>query len=355
MEYLNNINNQLSTIDENNIEYFNLFDFPELFFGTFNFTSSKLDFSNFPPTYKDEITKYGIDSVHDWNNMNDNSSGNRLRFSTSSSKIIFKIKLRRKWPYVKLLNWNAMGFDVYLLENEKYIHKLVFAPMDGNDTFAEYVHITPNSELCIFLPTYDVIEEMYIGIEEGSTLSKVDYPKNNQLPVIFYGNSITQGAAASRSGNIFPNIVSRKLNRDIINLSCSLCCRGDISIAELIGKINCHSIVIDYTRNASSAKFLEDTYEKFYERIRDFHPDKKIILMTSSCFNFWRDFEEYDKIVVNVYKKAIEKGDNTELLYQNKLFDKNEYDYVAIDTSHYTDYGMFKIADELCRLLDENK
>ena len=351
MEYMNDIGDNLNYIDESNVEYFDLFEFPNLFYGNLNFTNSQVDFSKFPKSFKKEIECYSDGTLHDWMNMKDNSCGNRLRFTTDSSKIIFKIRLRRKWPYVKLLNWNAMGFDIYLIENDKYIHKIVFAPMDGHDTFAEFINITPNSKLCIFLPTYDVIEEFYMGIEKGCSFSELDYPVGNNLPVIFYGNSITQGAAASRSGNCFPNVVSRMLNRDIINISCSLCCRGNESIAELIGKVNCFSIVIDYTRNANSSKILKNTHEKFYNRIRDFHPDKKIILMTSSCFNFWRDYEEYDKVVIETYENAKSRGDNVYLLNQKELFDKSEYDYIAIDTSHYTDYGMYKVADKLANFL----
>lgn len=351
MEYLNSIDDQLKKIDEKNIQFYDLFDLPELFFGNLNFTKSKLDFSKFPKSFEDEIKVYTDGTFHDYSKMYDNSCGNRLRFKTSSKRVIFKVKLRRKWPYTKLLNWNAMGFDVYLLKDGKYVHKMIFGPMDGFDCFAESFEIEEGSELCIFLPTYDVIEEFYLGIEEGSTLSKVNYPKGNQLPVIFYGNSITQGAAASKSGNCFPNVVSRKLDRDIINISCSLCCRGNESIAEIIGKINCHSIVIDYTRNASSAKVLENTHEKFYQKIREFHPEKRIILMTSACYNFWRPYDDFDKVVVKTYENALERGENTVLLNQKELFDVSEYDYVSIDTSHFTDYGMFKIANEIVRLL----
>ncbi|MFM5882142.1 SGNH/GDSL hydrolase family protein [Methanobrevibacter gottschalkii] len=248
MEYMNNIENKLTSIDETNIKYFDLFEFPELFYGNLNFTTEKLCISKFPKEILEEMKEWG-ELIHTGiNYYNDASCGNRLRFITSSSRIVFKVQLKRKWPFQKIVNWGSMGFDVYILENEKYIHKTIFAPMDGYNIFAEEIYIKPNEMLCIFLPNYNIIEKMYVGIQEGSTLSKFDYPKDNQLPIIFYGNSITQGAAASKTGNSFPNIVSRKLNRDIINISSSSGCLGTESIANLIGKLNCHSIVIDYTK-----------------------------------------------------------------------------------------------------------
>ena len=80
----------------------------------------------------------------------------------------------------------------------------------------------------------------------------------------------------------------------------------------------------------------------------------KIILLTSECFNHWLAFDEYDEIVINTYNNALEKNENTFLIYQKELFDKEEYHYVAIDSSHYTDYGMFKIAEEICKIIDSD-
>ena len=130
-------------------------------------------------------------------NLNRSACGVRLRFRTNSERIIFKVKFNRKWSYLKMVNWGSMGFDVYKIINDEYFHRTVFGPTNGKDTFAEIIYENPNSELCIFLPNYNKIEEFYMGIEKGSTIEKVDSPENKKLPIVFYGNSVTQGAAAS--------------------------------------------------------------------------------------------------------------------------------------------------------------
>ena len=139
-----------------------------------------------------------------------------------------------------MVNWGSFGFDVYGVVGEEYVHRTVFAPSDGHDLFAEMIDVPYNGQLCIFLPNYNTIEELYMGIDEGSTVVTLPYPPKKRVPVLFYGNSVTQGAAASHSGNSFPNLVSKILNRDIINISCSACCRGTDTMADLIGQINCH-------------------------------------------------------------------------------------------------------------------
>lgn len=349
MEYLNNVHDNLNNINENNIKYYNLFDNPQLVFGNLNFSSKTVDFCKYPQYIQNEMSNFGNLATAEMKNLNSASCGCRLRFNTNSKFLIFKVKLKRKYDYIKIVGWGSSGFDIYELQGDNYLHRTVFAPMHGENCFAEKITVPPSGNLCIFLPNYNTIEECYIGVEKNSYLTPINY--NSPLPILFYGNSVTQGAAASRSGNSFPNIISRKLNQDIINLSCSSCCRGTKSIAKLIGKINCDSIIIDYTRNAYDRKYFIETHESFYKEIRKYHPHKKIILMTSSCFNGWLEYDFFDEIVKNTYKHARNNGENTYLLNQRNLFKKDEYDCIVVDSSHYTDLGMFRIADALIKLL----
>ena len=352
MEYLKSINNPLTTIDEKEINYLNLFDFPNLIYGNLNFSLDKVDFCKYPAHIQKEMEKFGVLAVKEMKNLHSASCGNRLRLSTNSKRIILKVQLKRKWEYQKMINWNASGFDVYALKHEKYEHLTVFGPSNGHNIFAEEIKMPQNGKLCIFLPNYNTIEKMFIGIEKDTTINEFNYPKDKQIPILFYGNSVTQGAAASRSGNTFPNIVSKNLNRNIINLSCSSCCRGTDSIAELIGKINCHTIIIDYTRNAHTIEDFKSSHERFYKKIRELHPKIKIIFLTSECYNNWIVYDEFDKIVNETYQNALKRNENVELINQRELFNRDEYELVTIDSSHYTDYGMFKVANKICEFIN---
>lgn len=352
MEHLDSVDDKLKTIDESNIHYIDLLEHPEFFFGNVNLSSDTVDFCKYPKAVREGMGKYGPIAPASMERFHNSSCGVRLRVATSSKRLVFKIQLKRKWGFLKMVNWNSMGFDVYGMNNDKYVHRTVFAPQEGFNVFAKVISTPINGQLSIFLPSYNTIEKLYVGIEEGTNIEPVDYPVENRLPVVFYGNSVTQGAAASRSGNAFPNIVSRKLNRDIINISCTSCCRGDLEVADLIGKMNCHAIVIDYTRNAYNLRVLRITHERFYRRIREYHPDTKIILMTSQIFDYWKEPHAFDKVVYETYENAVKRNENVALIDQCNLFDKSEHHYIAIDAAHYCDYGMFKVADEICKLID---
>ena len=73
--------------------------------------------------------------------------------------------------------------------------------------------------------------------------------------------------------------------------------------------------------------------------------------MTASYYNGWVEYENFDKIVIDTYNNALKRGENTFLLKQRDLFDENDYDCVTIDSSHYIDYSMFKIANAISDFL----
>jgi hypothetical protein len=322
-----------------------------LFYGNIN-NINNTDFCKYPTVIQEEMKNYEAITIREMANYNSCPTGVRLRFNTNSKRIIFKIELKRKWDYQKLNNLNSSGFDVYTVDDNQYSPQEVFSPGHGHNIFAKEIIVPDNGNICIFLPNYNTIYKMYLGIENDSIINELPYPDNKQVPILFYGNSVTQGASASKSGNSFANIVSRKLNRDIINLSCSSCCKGTQNTAELIGLMNCHSIVIDYTQNAYDTTIFRNTHERFYKKIREFHPDIKIIILTTANFNFWRAYDDFDRIVENTYNNAIYRNENTFLINQRKMFEENEYDLIAVDKSHYTDYGMLKIAEKICEIIN---
>lgn len=353
MEYLNSLADPIKSIDEENIQYLNVFNHPSLVFGN-PFNTKKVDFCKYTPEVEKEMQQFGRVVNNSMIYHKTASCGCRIRFKTTSRRLVFKVELKRGYNYKNMVTWNSSGLDIHLVSKTgEYQHKQLIAPQEGHRLYADQIYIPPKSSVCIFLPSYDTIEQMFIGIERGSRIGKFHYPKNKRLPVIFYGNDITQGASATRSGNAFPNIVSRKLNRDIINLSTTMCCRGTIKAAEMIGKLDCDSIVIDYSRNASDLDYFKNTHETFYKKIREYHPDKKIIIMTTAVFNNCKTYEFFDDVIYETYNNAKKRGENTFILNQKELFDRDEYDFAAIDGAGYTDYGMFRVAEKLTELLNK--
>ena len=105
------------------------------------------------------------------------------------------------------------------------------------------------------------------------------------------------------------------------------------------------------TRNAISIQDLKKNHELFYKEIRKYHPSKKIVLMTSCCFNHRHKYDGYDEIVRTTYLNAKKRNENTYLLETRKLFLEREYGLIAVDGSHLNDIGMLRVANALIKLL----
>ena len=67
MEYLIDIHDSLKMYDETNIQYINLFEHPELFYGTVN-KNKYLNFNKFPPEVIEEVNNYSADAISEMNN-----------------------------------------------------------------------------------------------------------------------------------------------------------------------------------------------------------------------------------------------------------------------------------------------
>jgi hypothetical protein len=59
-----------------------------------------------------------------------------------------------------------------------------------------------------------------VGVDENWFVGP-DTAYRSDPPVVFYGTSITQGGVASRPGMAFTNILSRALDREVLNFGFS--------------------------------------------------------------------------------------------------------------------------------------
>ena len=78
-------------------------------------------------------------------------------------------------------------------------------------------------EYLLYLPLYNGVSSVEIGVPEGQTLARraPPRPEGHRRPIVFYGTSITQGGCASRPGMVHTAILGRRLDRPVINLGFS--------------------------------------------------------------------------------------------------------------------------------------
>jgi lysophospholipase L1-like esterase len=208
-------------------------------------------------------------------------------------------------------------------------------------------------EFTLYLPLYNDLTRLEIGLSDGSSVLPPT-PFALAKPGVFYGSSITQGGCASRPGNTYPAILSRRLNLDIVNLGFSGNGLGEPEVANLLAEIDAACYVLDFHINVESAEQLRQVYLPFYETLRRRHPEVPI-LMLSQIFTTREHHEaiwlrkrlEQTAVIREAFTEALRRGDRHVHFCDGTWLIGPEADGAYVDGVHPNDRGFFMMADGL--------
>ncbi len=286
------------------------------------------------------------------------TSGAMIRFKTNSAFIAVVAELRDAQIMPHMPVSGSAGFDLYLGEgrNKKFskniypdLHKTIMAK-----PIAENLSGQMMTECTIYLPLYNGVNEMHIGLCPGA---RIESPTKYSIekPILFYGSSITQGGCASRPGNSYTSIVCRNLDANSINLGFSDSARGESVMAETIASLDLSMFVIDYDYNAPTVEHLAETHEEFFRKFRSMRSHVPV-LMASKC-NFDNNREASRKrrtIIRKTYEKAIAEGDkNVYFLDGERLFGNLNRDSCTVDGCHPNDLGFMRMAETFTPVIED--
>jgi len=179
----------------------------------------------------------GVSRLPVWD-LGKNTAGLAIRFCSDSSQIFVKWETLNDTSMNHMASTGVKGLDLYCFDNGIWTYVKTAIPTAKK---SEAVLITnmevKERELMLYLPLYDGIVSVEIGIDSTAFIGKpkIELPCRIR-PVVAYGTSILQGGCASRPGMAHTNILSRKLNREIINLGFSGNAHLDYEIAELMAE-----------------------------------------------------------------------------------------------------------------------
>ena len=292
------------------------------------------------------------DSVNDMvGRLSERTAGGRVRFVTDSRFIAISAKMG---PPIKTSHFTlagTSGFDMYV--GAEYAH--TFMPPqsmeNGYDGIAEF----PDKkirEITLNFPLYAETHKVYIGLEKGSVLKEAS-PYKIEKPVVFYGSSITMGGCASRAGNCYENILSRKFSFDYINLGFSGGALGEDEMTEYINSLDMSAFVLDYDHNAPEVGVLIRTHEKMYKAIRKAHPDIPIIIMARPQYNLTEDDVKRCEVTSATYKNAIAAGDKNVFYVSHRELTQLCKGEGTVDGVHPNDFGFASMAMALSKIFEK--
>ena len=293
--------------------------------------------------------------------LSTNTAGGRLRFKTNSRYVAIKVESEKTGFMPHMTMAGSSGFDMYEKISGEYIYTASFLTDWDLANFAKnggYENITYFPEkrlrdLTLNFPHYNSVEKLYIGLEKGSVIEHGgEYSRKN--PIVFYGSSITQGGCASRPGNAYANIISRRYDTDILNLGFSGSGKGERAIAEYIASLDMSVFVYDYDYNADNAEHLEKTHKPMFDIIRKAHPNTPIIIMSMPKMRLNDEEKRRKAVIKSTYDNAIASGDkNVYFIPGDKIFKIHGGDSCTVDGCHPNDLGFMCMADAVSDVLDK--
>ncbi len=290
-------------------------------------------------------TSEGVLSLHA------NTAGGRIRFKTDSKYIAIHAKMPAivKAPHFALTG--SAGFDLY--DKEQYLGTFV-PPMDIEDGYESlaWLGTCEMRDITINLPLYSDISELYVGISDKAVILEPE-PYKITKPIVYYGSSITQGGCASRAGDCYEAVISRRLSADYVNLGFSGSARGEEEIANYIKGLDMSVFVYDYDNNAPTAEHLEKTHERMFKIIREANPELPIVMMSQPRYYPLYDSEERADIIRRTCENAKAAGDRNVYFIAGKTLMEKVKAEGTVDNVHPNSLGMYCIAEVLGDCLEK--
>jgi len=347
-----------------------IFLMPILFFSTFISGQTKFyDAAQFPligkitndtETRYERLPSYLKDKTRPrvWQ-LGKNTSGLAIRFRSNSTSI------SAKWDLYENVSMNHMtatgikGLDLYAWTKDHWRFVNTGRPTAKTNEQPIIANMTSEErEYLLFLPLYDGVNSLSIGVDSAATILQPasNYPETTH-PVVCYGTSITQGGCANRPGMSYSNILTRKFNREFINLGFSGNGQLDYEIAGVMAKRQDASLfVLDFIPNVNLQQIKEKT-ATFVGILRKENPQTPILLVESvifphSCFDqsMHQVVTEKNKALWEEYQKLKQQGDkNIHYLSSKNLLGKDGE--ATVDGIHLTDLGFERFSEALYKAI----
>ncbi len=297
------------------------------------------------------------------------SSGLMIRFRSNSDEIKVRYQTKNKsYSLNHMPATGASGIDLYAIDaNGKKLWVSSTFGRSFKDTIQyHYSRLKPNDdynkfgrEYRLYLPLYNEVEWLEIGVKNNSNFNPL-LPRKEK-PIVVYGTSIAQGACASRPGMAWASILSRRMDRPLINLGLDGNGKMHPEVIDLISEINSKIFIIDCIPNLikndygwegiDNEKQFQNRIINSIKKIRSRNPETPILLTEHASYNdqFIKTSDYKDEYIIpNLLQKKVfellkKDGDNNLFYLSEKEIGFSIEE--TVDGLHPSDLGMKIYAD----------
>lgn len=283
------------------------------------------------------------------------SAGMMVAFTTDSKTI--SAKWRTSDLSVVGVNTGAnsqKGLDLYIRKDGQWLFAGVGAPDMKGSCENHEATLAANmargvKECLLYLPLFDRVDALAIGVDEGSVISPMENPFRHKI--VFHGSSITHGSAASRAGMSYVARFGRDTGLYCMNLGFSGQCRLQEEFARCMADIDADAFVFDAFSNPSP-KEIAERFDKFVNIVRVAHPETPLIFLQTirrdkRSFNLKTDAYEADKqLVAQEMVESRMKNDKNIYFISSDGF-LGDDGIATADGTHPTDVGFSRMLDRM--------
>ena len=285
-----------------------------------------------------------------------NSAGLMIAFYTNSPDVEVRYKTTSSsYAMPHMPATGVSGVDLYRVDSDG-----VEAYCAGRYSFGEEVTYKyagmPNSpshhklgyEYRLYLPLYNGVQSMQIGVSEGSEFRFI--PTRKERPIVLYGTSIAQGGCVSRPAMAWGTILQRALDMPLVNMGFSGNGRLEPEVLKYICESDARLYILDCLPNILEYEVAEVerlTYEAV-KQIRRASAEPILLVDHVGYTTFGTNPKNHDYVIAankaarRAYEKLVREGVEN-LFYITREQMGITYE-MAVDGNHLTDYGMMQQA-----------
>ena len=304
------------------------------------------------------------------------SSGGQIHFHAKTSQVYIRVKTAKPAEVgYNLLPLSGSGFDLYASDGDGIFTLCGVTRFDpASDCYESKLlkmEEPKELDLIIHFPINTRVESILIGLDRDC-VPQSPVPFANQKRILIYGGSIMHGFCASRPGMTMPNILSRRLNREVINMGVNgnAKCEREAALAVRMVK-NVEWFIISPEGNAPSVDWLRQHMTEFIRLYREANPDVKIVVMSYMRESRER-FDDFARRLrlskkqcqMEIVESFRAQGDSNIFFWDGEEFSAGDEDIVfdgfhaaeecTTDTQHKSDLGFWMMANAICRRLQGN-
>lgn len=288
------------------------------------------------------------------------TAGGQVAFQSNARKLAVRVELVGAHYMYHMPATGQCGFDLYLgMPPDLRFHAVTRFDVKLASYEAQlFEHPVPAwRNFTLNFPLYQGVKNLRIGLPpDAGVRSPVAWV--DERPVVVYGTSITQGGCASRPGLAYTNIVSRALNRQVVNLGFSGNGRGDPEVLRIMVEIkNPALLVLDYEANAGGLAEFSATLPAAISILRTAHPNTP--LLVQSRIPFANDYshegalparEKRMQMQRDLVAQLRERGDRNLHFVDGGALLGEDADECTVDGLHPNDIGFMRMARALAKV-----